>query len=126
MLAGFRDFIMRGNVIDLAVAFVLGGAFTLLVHSFVSNILTPLVGLAGVPDMASWSVAIGPAVMQYGLFLNALLAFVLVAAAIYFFVVVPVNRMREPTSAATKACPFCASEIPLAATRCPNCTSQLS
>jgi len=126
MLKGFRDFVMRGNVIDLAVAFVLGGAFVLVVQSFVSNILTPLLGLLGAPDLSAWSIDTpGGARIQYGFFLNAVIAFVLIAASIYFIVVKPMERMRQTAEASTKVCPQCASEIPLAAKRCPMCTSQL-
>jgi large conductance mechanosensitive channel len=130
----FRDFIMRGNVVDLAVAVVIGGAFALLINSFVVDILTPLLGLLGLPDFSelTWETP-GGAVVAYGNFLNALIAFLLVAAAIFFFVVKPMNAIaarragQEPEEApTTKACSFCATDIPIAATRCPNCTSQLS
>jgi large conductance mechanosensitive channel len=129
----FRDFIMRGNVIDLAVAVVIGGAFALVINSFVVDILTPLLGLLGLPDFAelTWETP-GGAIVAYGNFLNALIAFILVAAAIFFFVVKPMNAIaarragQEPEEApTTKACSFCATDIPVAATRCPNCTSQL-
>jgi large conductance mechanosensitive channel len=127
MLKGFRDFILRGNVVDLAVAFVLGGAFALVVSSFVADILLPLLGLLNVPDFSEWAwTTPGGAEVRYGLFLNAVIAFVLVAAAIYFFVVKPMERIRKPEEATTKTCPECASEIPLAARRCPMCTSQLT
>ncbi|MDQ2934532.1 MAG: large conductance mechanosensitive channel protein MscL [Chloroflexota bacterium] len=127
MPKGFRDFILRGNVVDLAVAFVLGGAFATVVTSFVGDILTPLLGLIGVPDFSTlvWTTP-GGAEVQYGVFLNALIAFVLVAAAIYFFVVKPMERLQRPAEATTKTCPDCGSEIPLAARRCPMCTSQLA
>ena len=129
MLKGFRDFIMRGNVVDLAVAFVIGGAFATLVTSFVGDILTPLLGLLGVPDFATLSyITPGGAEVRYGLFLNALISFILVAAAIYFVLVVPMQRMRrgeESPAPTTKACPFCATDIPIVAKRCPNCTSAL-
>lgn len=126
MLKGFRDFIMRGNVVDLAVAFVIGGAFAAVVTSFVGDILTPLLGLLGVPDFSTLVfVTPGGAEVRYGLFLNALISFALIAAAIYFLVVAPMNRRRQPESPSTKTCPFCASEIPLAAKRCPECTSEL-
>jgi large conductance mechanosensitive channel len=133
MLSEFRTFILRGNVIDLAVGVVIGGAFGAVVTSFVGDILTPLLGLIGVPDFSSLVLEAGSASVNYGIFLNALIAFVLVAAAIFFFIVKPMNAMgarmkkAEPTAAPTaKGCPFCATEIPLAATRCPNCTSRLS
>jgi large conductance mechanosensitive channel len=128
----FRDFLMRGNVVDLAVAVVIGGAFALVVNSFVVDILTPLLGLIGVPDFSTLTITAGEASINYGIFLNALIAFILVAAAIFFFVVRPMNAMQarrasqEPGEApTTKACPFCATDIPVAATRCPHCTSQL-
>jgi large conductance mechanosensitive channel len=130
----FRDFILRGNVVDLAVAVVIGGAFALVVNSFVVDILTPLLGLLGLPDFSelTWETP-GGAIVAYGTFLNALIAFILVAAAIFFFVMKPMNAIaarraaQEPGEApTTKACSFCATDIPVAATRCPNCTSQLS
>ena len=126
MFSGFRDFIMRGNVVDLAVAVVIGGAFALVVSSFVGDILTPLLGLIGVPDFSTASVTVGEAEIRYGAFLNAAIAFILVAAAIYFFVVRPMERMKGPAAVTTKACPFCATDIPAAATCCPHCTSELS
>jgi len=129
----FRDFLMRGNVVDLAVAVVIGIAFGAVVNSFVVDILTPLLGLLGVPDFSTLTITAGEATITYGVFLNTLIAFVLVAAAIFFFVVKPMNAMAarkaasEPAAApTTKACPFCATDIPLSATRCPHCTSQLS
>lgn len=134
MIREFRDFIMRGNVVDLAVAVVIGGAFALVVNSFVVDILTPLLGLLGVQDFSqlTWETP-GGAIVAYGNFLNALIAFILVAAAIFFFIVKPMNAIaarragQEPEEApTTKACGFCATDIPIAATRCPNCTSQLS
>lgn len=124
MLSGFRDFIMRGNVVDLAVAFVIGVAFAGVVNSFVADILTPLLGLVGVPDFSALSTTLtSGATINWGLFLNALISFLLVAAAIYFFVVVPVNRLKGPAVVATKRCTECTSEIPLGARRCPMCTA---
>lgn len=132
MIREFRDFIMRGNVIDLAVAVVIGGAFALVINSFVVDILTPLLGLLGLPDFTelTWTTP-GGAVVAYGNFLNALIAFLLVALAIFLFVVRPMNalaarRAAAPEEATTTSCPFCATEIPVAATRCPHCTSELS
>ena len=120
MITGFKDFIMRGNVIDLAVAFVIGAAFATLVTSFVADILTPLLGLLGVPDFSTASVQVGEADVRYGAFLNALISFLLVALAIYLFVVKPMERIR-PAEVNLKVCTECATEIPLAARRCPNC-----
>jgi large conductance mechanosensitive channel len=126
---GFRDFVFRGNVVDLAVAVVIAGAFGAVIASFVADILTPLLGLLGVPDFSTLSVTVGAAEVRYGLFLNVLITFVLVAAAIYVFVVKPKEafdaRQAKAEEATTKACPHCATDIPVAATRCPNCTSQL-
>jgi large conductance mechanosensitive channel len=130
MFRGFRDFIMRGNVVDLAVAVVIAGAFGAVIASFVADVLTPLLGLLGVPNFGTLSVTVGAAELRYGQFLNTLITFVLVAAAIYLFVVRPKQafdaRMTKEEEATTKACPNCATDIPLAATRCPNCTSQLT
>ena len=126
MIKGFRDFIMRGNVVDLAVAFVIGAAFLVVVTSFTTDILTPLLGLVGLPDFSQLVLTTpGGAEVRYGSFLNAVIAFVLTAAAIYFFVVRPIERMRRTEEPATKTCPECGSEVPLAARRCPMWTSQL-
>jgi large conductance mechanosensitive channel len=131
MISGFREFIMRGNVIDLAVAVVIGAAFGAVIASFVADVLTPLLGLVGIPDFATASVTVGEAEVRYGLFLNALIAFILVALAIYLFVVQPMNalearRQRGATETpTTRTCPECASEIPSAALRCPMCTQSL-
>ncbi|HEY8135540.1 MAG TPA: large conductance mechanosensitive channel protein MscL [Candidatus Limnocylindrales bacterium] len=129
MLKEFRDFLLRGNVIDLAVAVVIGGAFGAVVTSFVGDVLTPLLGLIGVPDFSTLAITTpGGAVIAYGLFLNALISFVLIAAAIFFFVIKPLNSLEKrrqagaETSPTTKTCTECASAIPLAARRCPNCT----
>ncbi|MGZ6299623.1 MAG: large conductance mechanosensitive channel protein MscL [Candidatus Limnocylindria bacterium] len=134
MLREFRDFILRGNVIDLAVGIVIGAAFGAMVTSFVTNVLTPLLGLLRIPNFATLAFYIdGANPVPYGLFLNSLISFVLIAAAIFFFVVKPVNamttRLKKPESEPEKPikeCPFCATEIPTAAKRCPNCTSELS
>jgi|ERR1700674_5709648 len=133
MLKEFRDFILRGNVIDLAVGIVIGAAFGAMVTSFVSNVLTPLLGLLRVPNFATLAFYIdGSSPVPYGLFLNSLISFLLIAAAIFFFVVKPVNamtaRLKKPQPEAEKPikeCPFCATEIPSAAKRCPYCTSEL-
>ena len=128
MVTGFREFIMRGNVVDLAVAVVIGAAFGTVIASFVADILTPLLGLLGIRDFSEASISVGDAEVRYGLFLNALIAFLLVAAAIYFFVVKPMNALEErrqrgsEDTPTTKTCTECASEIPYAARRCPMCT----
>jgi large conductance mechanosensitive channel len=132
MLKEFRDFILRGNVVDLAVGIVIGAAFGALVTSFVTDILTPLLGLLSIGQVSTLSFQAGDATVTYGKFLNQLISFVLIAAAIFFFVVKPVNamtaRLKKPgdePDPPIKACPFCTMDIPAAATRCPNCTSEL-
>lgn len=128
MISGFREFIMRGNVIELAVAVVIGAAFGAVINSFVADVLTPLLGLVGVPDFKDAVLTVGQADVRYGLFLNALLAFLLVALAIYLFVVSPMNALEarrqrgQEETPTSKTCSECASEIPVAARRCPMCT----
>ena len=119
MLKEFRDFILRGNVIDLAVGIVIGAAFGAMVTSFVGDVLTPLLGLLHVPKFTELSFQAGEASVAYGKFLNAFISFVLIAAAIFFFVVKPMNamtaRLKKPAADTTppiKACPFCATDIP--------------
>lgn len=123
-MQGFKDFILPGNVVDLAVAFIIGAAFATVVTSFVGDILTPLLGLIGLPDFSTASFIVGSAEVRRGPFLNAVISFVLVAAAVYLFLVKPMERVRSTEDPATKACTECASEIPMAAKRCPMCTSQ--
>ena len=131
MFKGFRDFIMRGNVVDLAVAVVIGAAFGAVITSFVNDVLMQIIAaIGGQPDFSSLSFKIGEGVIKYGSFLNALITFLLIAAAVYFVVVLPMNKLAErrakgqdPT---TKECPHCLSEIPVGATRCPHCTSELA
>jgi large conductance mechanosensitive channel len=128
MIKGFRDFIMRGNVIDLAIAVVIGAAFGAVIASFVADLLTPLIAaIFGQPDFSNLYFTMNGAKFMYGNFINAIIGFLLVALAIYFFVVVPVNRMRERKAAGqdpeSKQCPECLSDIPRGAKRCPFCTS---
>lgn len=133
MLKEFRDFVLRGNVIDLAVGIVIGASFGMLVNTFVTSVLTPLLGLLRVPNFSTLAFYVNNEPVPYGLFLNALVSFVLVAAAIFFVVVKPMNamtaRLKKPgadTTPPIKSCPFCTTDIPEAATRCPHCTSQLA
>ena len=125
MLSGFKQFIMRGNVVDLAVGVVIGGAFGAVVGSLTKDLLTPLIGaIVGKPDFS----AIKVGSLLVGNFLNAAVGFLLVAFAIYFFVVLPMNAItvrmnkgQEPAAPTTKPCKECLSEIPIAARRCPHC-----
>ncbi len=131
ILIGFREFISRGNVIDLAVAVVVGAAFTALVTSLVEDLLTPVIAaFIGEPDFSALSFTINGSEFLYGSFINALIAFLSVAAAVYFFVVVPVNMLNERRKSDEESthrdCPECLSEIPSAATRCAHCTAQVS
>lgn len=134
MLQGFKKFLFRGNVIDLAVAVVIGAAFGAVIASLVANILTPIIAaIAGKPDFSDLSVTINSSKIMYGSFLNALISFVLIAAAVYLFVVAPMNsyverrrRGEAPTDPTTKKCPECISEIPIAARRCAFCTAPVA
>ena len=129
MLKEFKEFINRGNVIDLAVAVVMGGAFGKIVSALVENVITPLIGavLGGI-DFSSASVTLsGGAELQYGLFIQAVIDFLIVSFVI-FMIVKQINRFKKPVEeeVTTKECPHCLTEIPLGATRCPNCTSELA
>jgi large conductance mechanosensitive channel len=146
MLKEFKEFAMRGNVIDLAVGFIMGAAFSTIVNSLVNDIIMPPVGLLlggvdfsqlfidlsgdGYASLAAAQEA-GAATINYGLFLNALINFIIVALAM-FLLVKAVNRLMAqpkeevPAEPTTQECPFCATEIPVKATRCPHCTSELA
>jgi large conductance mechanosensitive channel len=134
MLSGFKQFILRGNVIDMAVGVVIGAAFGGVVTAFTKDLLTPFIAaIVGKPDFSAVSFTIGSAVFPVGDFLNALVSFLLIAAAVYFFVVTPINalvaRMRKapaPADPTTKKCPECLSEIPIDARRCAHCTQAVA
>lgn len=128
MIKGFRDFILRGNVVDLAVAVVIGAAFTGIVSSLVKDIITPLLAaIVKQPDFSHLVLDVHGGHITYGNFLNAAINFLLVAAAMYFFVVLPLNSFvrrlhpAEPAAPITRPCPECLSEVPLAARRCAYC-----
>ncbi len=130
-MKGFKQFILRGNVLDLAVAVVIGGAFGAVVTALVGDLLTPLIAaIVGKPNFSAISFTVNGSQLKIGDFINAIISFLLIAAAVYFFVVLPVNtlvaRMRRgetPPDPTTKSCPECLSEIPIAARRCRFCTT---
>jgi large conductance mechanosensitive channel len=129
----FKQFLLRGNVIDLAVAFVIGAAFAALVQAAVADLLTPLVAaIFGQPDFSDLTFTVNGSVFRYGHFLNALIAFVTIAFVVFFFVVKPINRLielsrrRESPDPSTRKCPECVSEIPIDARRCAFCTSEVA
>jgi large conductance mechanosensitive channel len=131
MLKDFKAFILRGNVIDLAVAVVIGAAFGAVVSSFVKNLLTPLVSIPGSSSFDSLTFTVHHSVFSYGKFFNDLISFVLIAAAIFFFVLKPINalvvrRQRgQEAEPGTRDCPECLSEIPDRARRCAHCTAEI-
>ena len=132
MLKGFRAFLLRGNVIDLAVAVVIGAAFGSVVTAFVKDLVTPLIAAAGgKPDFSGLFFTVNGSRFLYGDFLNALLAFLLIAVVIFYFVILPINalvarsRKEPPPDPTTKKCGQCLSEIPIDATRCAFCTQPL-
>jgi len=128
MLKEFRDFAMRGNVVDLAVGVIIGGAFGKIIASLVNDILFPLIGLLlGGINFAEKSVTVGAAVIMYGAFIQSIIDFVIVAFVI-FLLIRTMTRMQKPDPAAeptTRECPYCNTTISIKAKRCPNCTSQL-
>ena len=134
MLKGFRDFILRGNVVDLAVAVILGAAFNAIVTSLVGDVLNPLIAATiGKPDFSGVILHIGGGQVKVGSFLNAAVSFLIIASVVYFAIVLPMNavlaRMKKPeppAPPATKTCPECLSEIPLAARRCAHCTQAVA
>ena len=131
MLKEFKDFVMRGNVLDLAVAVIIGGAFGKIIASLVADILMPLIGLVmGGVDFSALSFAVGDAVVAYGAFIQAIVDFIVIAFVI-FMIVKSANKTKKeeaapaPAEPTTKECPFCFTEISIKATRCPSCTSEL-
>jgi large conductance mechanosensitive channel len=127
-MGGFKKFLLRGNLVDLAVAVVIGLAFAALVTALVADLITPLIAaIGGQPNFANLTFTVNHSKFHYGSFINALIAFLVIAAVIYFFVVLPVTKllsMSDKAEAATeKECPECLSKIPLAARRCMYCTS---
>jgi large conductance mechanosensitive channel len=133
-MKGFKQFMLRGSVLDLAVAVVMGAAFGAVVTALVKDLITPLIAaLVGEPDFSGIRFTINNSKFLIGDFINALISFLLIGAAVYFFVVLPVNklmaRMRRgeaPPDPTTKKCPECLSDVPIAARRCAFCTSALA
>jgi large conductance mechanosensitive channel len=150
MLEDFKAFITRGNVIDMAVGIIIGVAFGAIVNSFVKDIIMPPIGLAlGNIDFSNLAIilkegatpgpyaslaaaqAAGAIAINYGLFINTVVNFLIIAAVVFFFIVRPIVRLQaakkveEPAAPTMKVCPYCATSIPIQATRCPNCTSEL-
>jgi large conductance mechanosensitive channel len=125
VLKEFRDFITKGNLVEIAVAFIIALAFAAVVASFVADIVTPIIAaIFRQPDFSALKIDIGDSAITYGNFLNALITF-LIVAFVMFMIVKAYNRMTKPQATTTKTCPFCETDVAVAATRCPNCTSQL-
>lgn len=131
---GFKQFLLRGNVVDLAVGVVIGVAFGAVVNAFVKDLLTPLIAaIVKQPDFSALTLTVNGSKLLYGEFINAVLSFFIIAAAVYFFVVLPINaliaRTRKapvPADPTTRKCPECLSEIPIDARRCAFCTTEIT
>ncbi len=132
--AEFRAFLLRGNVVDLAVGIMIGAAFTSVVNSFVADIMTPLIAaVGGETDFSELAFTVNGSAVTYGNFINALLSFLIVAAVIFYLIIQPMNRLAArrtseppPPEATTHPCPFCLTEIPKAASRCAACTAEVT
>ena len=131
MLKDFRSFVLRGNMIDLAVAVIIGVAFGLVINALVKDLLTPLIAaIGGKPDFNNLTFTVHHSVFRYGDFVDQVISFVIVAASVFFFAVVPLNKMLKrlhmlPAETPTKKCPECLSDIPEAARRCAFCASEV-
>jgi large conductance mechanosensitive channel len=131
VLDGFKKFVLRGNVIDLAVGVIIGAAFTAIVNSLVRDIITPIFGVfGGLPDFSAWTFTINGSQFNLGSFVNAVLSFLITAAVLYWLVISPLNRLmdlrkvEESPETTTRECPECLSKIPARARRCPFCTAR--
>jgi large conductance mechanosensitive channel len=132
-VSGFRRFILRGNVVDLAVAVVIGAAFGAVVQALVKDIITPIIGaFGGVPDFSAWFFTVNGSKFLIGDFINVLVSFLVISFVVYYFIVVPVQKLMDrykgeaPVApVATRECPYCLSEIPVAASKCAFCTSDV-
>ena len=132
MIKEFRQFLLRGNVVDLAVAVVIGAVFGAIVAALVADFITPLIAaIFGNADFSSLSFTLHNSIFRYGHFINAVITFIIVVAVVFFLVVVPVNRLiarsrkQPPADPTTRKCPECLSEIPIDARRCAHCTSEV-
>jgi large conductance mechanosensitive channel len=132
MLEEFRDFVLRGNVVELAVAVVIGAAFGALVTALVASFITPLIAaIGGEPDFSDLAFTINESRFTYGVFINALLSFLIVAAVVFFFIVRPLNALKArlrpepPVDRVVRPCPECLSDIPQEARRCAFCTAEV-
>lgn len=133
MLRDFRQFVLRGNVVDLAVAVVIGAAFGAIVTALVKDMITPLIAaIGGQPNFSNLYFTVNGSKFMYGDFINAVISFLILAAVIFFLIIQPINKLNEyatrhktPADPTEKKCPHCLSEIPKAATRCAFCTSKL-
>ena len=132
MLKDFKQFILRGNVVDLAVGVIIGAAFTSVVNALVKDLLTPFIAaIVKAPDFSGLTFTINGSKFLYGDFINTIVSFLIVASAVFFFVVTPINKLvaktrkEAPIDPTTKKCPFCISEIPINAKKCGHCTSEL-
>src|SRR5579875_710241 len=132
-MSGFKKFLLRGNVVDLAVAIVVGVAFTAVVQAYVKGFITPLIGVfGGIPDFSAWYFTVTTSRFALGAFINALLSFLIIAVIVYFLVVLPMTKLqerflpKEPAPAKTMECPECLSKIPVGARRCAFCASPVT
>src|SRR5690242_10864584 len=130
-MSGFKNFIMRGNLVELAVAVVIGTQFSNLVKQFVSSFVNPLLSLVGgTPDLGNLVMHVGKAKFTYGTFITVALTFLISALVVYYVMVMPVSRLlkhfERNQAATTRDCPECTMSIPIAATRCPECTTQIT
>jgi len=132
VLQDFKKFLLRGNVVDLAIAVVIGVAFGAVITAFVDDIITPLIAaIGGKPDFSALTFTVNHSTFRYGSFINAVIAFVIIAAAIFFLVIVPLNKLisrsrkEPPPDPTTRKCPECLTEIPIDARRCAACTVEV-
>jgi large conductance mechanosensitive channel len=132
MFNGFKQFILRGNVVDLAVGVMMGAAFGSVVNALVKDMITPLIAaIIKAPDFSSLSFTINNSKFLYGDFFNSFISFIIISVTVYFFIVLPINSLtlkmskKPPLDPTTKKCPQCFTEIPIQAKKCPNCTSEI-